>query len=63
MITLWYIPLYHALPGRIQAYLARHPRPDSWAEATGGELKPLTAVYEGGAEPIAWNRVPGPALK
>ena len=63
VITLWYIPLYHQLPGRIRAYLARHPRPDTWTEATRGELKPLTAVYEGEAEPIAWNRVPGPALK
>ncbi len=63
VITLWYIPLYHQLPGRIQAYLARHPRPDTWAEATRGELKPLTAVYEGEAEPIAWNRTPGRALK
>ena len=62
VITLWYIPLYHQLPGRIKAYLARHPRPDAWAEATRGELKPLTAVYEGEAEPIAWNRTPGRAL-
>ncbi|MDE2726517.1 MAG: phytanoyl-CoA dioxygenase family protein [Gemmatimonadota bacterium] len=63
VITLWYIPLYHQLPGRIQACLARHPRPDTWTDATRGALKPLTAVYEGEAEPIAWNRVPGQALK
>ena len=63
MITLWYIPLYHQLPESIRAYLARHPRPDTWSDATRGELKPLTAVYEGDVEPIAWNRTPGPAFK
>ena len=63
VITLWYIPLYHQLPESIRAHLARHPRPETWTDVTRGELKPLTAVYEGGEEPVTWNRVPGHALK
>ena len=63
VITLWYIPLFNELPESIRAHLARHSRPDTWADVTRGVLKPLTAVYEGGEEPVTWNRTPRPAFK
>ena len=63
VITLWYHPLFHQMPAPIRARLVQHYKPDTWAEAYEGILKPLTAVYEGKEEPTVWNRTPGATFK
>ncbi len=63
VITLWYLPLYYQLPEPIQAFVGRNVLPEKWLNSDVGQIKPLTAVYEGCEEPIVWNRTPSSALK
>ncbi len=62
-ITLWYYPAYAELPESIQAFLAEKEIPLNWYEQNRDLIEPLWPRYEGDAEPIRMNRVPGPALK
>ena len=67
VITLWYHPLFDELPEPMQAHLGKRaegkPRPvDAWPEDARRRIENLTPVYEGLAEPLKWNREPGPAL-
>ena len=62
-ITLWYYPAYAELPESIQAFLAEKEIPSDWYEQNRDLIEPLWPRYEGDAEPIRMNRVPGPALK
>lgn len=62
VITLWYHPRYYDLPEGMQARLARHKVPEHWPDEAGQLIKPLLPVYDGNAEELEWNRIPGDAL-
>ena len=65
LLTLWYLPDYDALSEPIKARikLLASPQPEGWRETSEAKLlEPLMPYYEGAAEPIAWNRVPGKHL-
>ncbi len=62
-ITLWYYPAFDELPESIQAFLAAKEIPPDWYERNRDLIEPLRPRYEGDAEPIRMNRVPGSALK
>ncbi|MCL5995110.1 MAG: phytanoyl-CoA dioxygenase family protein [Chloroflexi bacterium] len=62
LLTLWYLPDYDSLSDAIKArlMLIRPAQPPGWSETPAGKLlEPLIPSYQGSAEPIAWNRVPG----
>ena len=62
VITLWYHPLFYDLPDSMRAHLAISRISDDWPEEVRERLLPLKPVYNGEAEPMELNRVPGPAL-
>ena len=62
VITLWYHPLFYDLPESMRAHLAVSRVPTDWPKEERERLKPLQAVYEGDAQPMEPNRVPGLAL-
>lgn len=65
LLTLWYLPDYDSLSEPIKARLAllKQPQPPGWSETPEAKLMaPLIPHYEGTAEPIVWNRVPGKYL-
>ena len=63
VITLWYFPAFEQLPESIRAHIVIERTIDTWPEEARSRIANLLPQYDGGAEPIAWNRVPGPALK
>ena len=64
VITLWFCPLYNETPEPIQAIYGKHQtKPENWSDDAWGLLEPLLALYEGSAQPLKSNRIPGPMLK
>ena len=64
VITLWYHPNFDMSPPRVQANLSRtQTRVVDWPPQAQKLVKTLVPTYEGDAEPLEWNRVPGPQLK
>ena len=74
VITLWYHPLFYELPEPMQAYLgeanagaARQTDPPTgvwaWPKQAQDRIGALIPIYGGDAEPLNWNRTPGPQLK
>lgn len=64
-LTLWYIPDFDVLTDRMKAMIARKTpmEPPNWWEGDAGDaVKPLIPLYDGDAEPIPWNRIPGKYL-
>ena len=65
LLTLWYLPDFEALPEPIKARitLLKSAPPAGWQKTPEWEqLQALIPQYEGSAEPITWNRVPGKHL-
>ena len=50
------------LPERIQAHIGTPRERGSWTGAALEGVRDLIPSYEGRAEPLEWNRVPGPRL-
>ncbi|NKB71369.1 MAG: phytanoyl-CoA dioxygenase [Candidatus Latescibacteria bacterium] len=67
VITLWYHPLFYQLPEPMQAYLTRKTDPNSgvgsWPAVAQERIGALIPDYKGTAEPLNWNRTPGPQLQ
>jgi ectoine hydroxylase-related dioxygenase (phytanoyl-CoA dioxygenase family) len=64
VITLWYHPLFHELPGSMRAALSRdNPQRDAWPVSARERIADLIPTYDGDAEPLPWNRTPGPDLR
>ena len=63
VITLWYFPAFEHLPESIRSYIAAERMIDAWPSETRHRIAHLLPEYDGGARPIEWNRVPGPALR
>ena len=63
VITLWYFPAFEQLPGSIRAQVVSDRKIDTWPEEARSRISHLLPEYNGGAEPIEWNRIPGPALR
>lgn len=74
LITLWFHPHFATQPAAIRSRVwritrregvdtdaggAAQPFPDCWPDAARARVEPLLARDESGAEPLAWNRVPG----
>jgi len=65
LLTLWYLPDYDNLPDPIKARvtLLKPQQPPGFHDTPEGKLlEPFIPTYEGTAEPIVWNRVPGKQL-
>ncbi len=62
VITLWYFPAFDQLPESIRSYIISDRKIDTWPAGTRRRLAHLLPEYDGGARPIEWNRIPGPAL-
>ena len=64
VITLWYHPTFDAAPAAIRAHLGqKQSRVAEWPLPAQKLVAPLVPTYVGDVEPLAWNRIPGPALK
>lgn len=63
VITLWYFPAWDELPESLRAAVAKTALPESWQGEPMRTLGSLVPTYEGDAEPTAWNRIPGAALR
>ncbi|MDA1192672.1 MAG: phytanoyl-CoA dioxygenase family protein [Candidatus Poribacteria bacterium] len=63
VITLWFHPIYDELPEAMRAAIGRRNRPrDEWAAKAPFDMARLIPTYEGDAEPLGWNRIPGDRL-
>lgn len=62
VVTLWYHPYFSLLPEPIQAQIGAPRERGSWTGAVLEGVRDLIPSYEGRAEPLEWNRVPGPRL-
>lgn len=57
LITLWYHPLYDTMPQEIKAYLIqRKSNLDAWPQSARNKVCPIEMIYDGSAQPIAFNR-------
>lgn len=64
VVTLWYHPLFHELPGSMRAALSRdNPQRDAWPESARERIADLIPRYAGDADPLPWNRTPGADLQ
>ena len=63
VITLWFHPVFAQLPDCIRAHMGRHRSDNGWPESANELVRSLIPSYDGDAEPIVWNRIPGDALK
>ncbi|MEE2754441.1 MAG: phytanoyl-CoA dioxygenase family protein [Candidatus Latescibacterota bacterium] len=68
VITLWYHPIFYQLPESMQALLGSSEkgaakRIEAWPEDAQSRVRNLISTYKGDAEPLVWNRTPGPQLK
>jgi hypothetical protein len=63
VITLWYFPAFDRLPDSIRAHVVAERKIDAWPAAARARIAHLLPEYGGGAEPIEWNRIPGPGLR
>lgn len=63
LITLWYQPMFAAMPERMQAQMAAkmQPIPSEWPEAAKSLLRPLLPHYEGTAAPYERTLYRAPA--
>jgi ectoine hydroxylase-related dioxygenase (phytanoyl-CoA dioxygenase family) len=62
VITLWYHPQFDELPEPMRAFISKRKDTRGWPKEVYARLGSLIPQYEGEAEPIEWNRVPGDAL-
>ena len=62
VITLWYHPFFALLPAGMQAHIGRLRQSLAWTDADWERIAELVPVFEGDAEPMKWNRTPGPEL-
>ena len=63
VITLWYHPTFETAPPRIQAHLSnKQSRVIEWPLRAQEIVQRLVPSYEGEAEPLEWNRIPGNEL-
>ena len=63
VITLWFCPLYNAMPESIKAIYGKpKTKPMYWPDEAWRLIEPLLAHYEGNAQPLKSNRIPGPEL-
>jgi ectoine hydroxylase-related dioxygenase (phytanoyl-CoA dioxygenase family) len=66
VITLWFFPDFEGLSEDLQASMngdGRHNWPENWPADARARIDPLRPIYTGSRKPIAWNRIPGPALQ
>jgi hypothetical protein len=63
VITLWYHPFFALLPTEMQAHIGRLRQKLGWSDADWARIAELAPVWQGDAEPLKWNRNPGPELK
>ena len=64
VITLWYHPNFDIAPPRIQAHLSKkQTRVSDWPPQAQELVQRLAPTYDGDAEPLEWNRIPGHQLK
>ena len=65
VITLWYHPYYDILPAGLRAAIGRKKERVGWDAESWQKVEEagLVAEYEGDAEPVEWNRIPGEGLK
>jgi len=63
VITMWHFPDYSTIPERIRGYMGnRYLLPPDWTAEARALAQPFMPDYEGDAEPIQKNRIPGPQL-
>jgi ectoine hydroxylase-related dioxygenase (phytanoyl-CoA dioxygenase family) len=62
VITLWYHPYYSLLPEAVQARIGAIKERGTWAGPELERVGELVPEYQGNAEPLEWNRVPGEQL-
>ena len=62
VITLWYFPYFDLLSAGMRAAVARPREFAGWDEEAKARTADFIPIYEGSAEPVAWNREPGPEL-
>ena len=63
VITLWYFPYFELLSDSLRAAIAERSANRGWTPQAERMVAHLRPTYGGHAEPVAWNRVPGPDLQ
>tara|TARA_Y100000758_G_scaffold116621_1_gene81900 strand:+ start:288 stop:1127 length:840 start_codon:yes stop_codon:yes gene_type:complete len=63
VITLWYFPYFDLLSAGLRAAIARPREFDGWDKEAKARTADFIPIYEGTAEPVAWNREPSAALQ
>ncbi len=63
VITLWYFPYFDLLSAGLRAAIARPREFDGWDEEAKARTADFIPIYEGPAEPVAWNREPDAGLQ
>jgi hypothetical protein len=63
VITLWYFPYFDLLSAGLRAVIARPREFDGWDKEAKARTADFIPIYEGTAEPVAWNREPSAALQ
>lgn len=63
VITLWYHPYFALLPEAMQAHIGRLRQSQGWTNEDWKRIGELAPIYKGKAEPMNWNRTPGPELR
>ncbi len=62
VITLWYFPYFDLLSAGLRAAIARPREFDGWDKEAKARTADFIPIYDGTAEPVAWNREPSAAL-
>ncbi len=63
VITLWYFPYFDLLSDGLRAAIARPREWSGWDDEAMARTAEFVPRYEGQAEPVAWNREPGPYFR
>ena len=63
VITLWYFPYFDLLSDGLRAAIARPREWSGWDDEAKDRTAEFVPRYEGQAEPVAWNREPGPDFR
>ena len=63
VITLWYFPYFDLLSDGLRAAIARPREWSGWDDEAMARTAEFVPRYEGQAEPVAWNREPGPDFR
>ena len=63
VITLWYFPYFDLLSDGLRAAIARPREWSGWDAEAMTRTAEFVPRYEGQAEPVAWNREPGPDFR